>query len=183
MLIMYKGIAPGRNSFDLHSESEALHAALVLVNKRSAVGSGILGRREEHALIALRLFLFAYAARLFHGQHKDKDKHRVSCMFCDKLTLGLEALAEAAGEATGAAAKAIYIRKTISCCNPAGRLGAIDIQKVAGLASMVLCSCSAMDLCIGDWVLEKLALNHASVNFLTMAMILRIVTPVSLVHF
>lgn len=44
-------------------------------------------------------------------------------MFCDKLTLGLEALAEAAGEATGAAAKAIYIRRTISCCGPAEKLG------------------------------------------------------------
>lgn len=44
MVIMYKGIAPERKSFDLHSESEALHAALVLVNERSAVGSGILGR-------------------------------------------------------------------------------------------------------------------------------------------
>lgn len=104
-------------------------------------------------------------------------------MFCDKLTLGLEALAEAAGEATGAAAKAIYIRRTISCCGPAEKLGAIGIQKVAGLASMVLVSCSAMELCIGDWGLEMLALNHASFNFLTMAMILRIVTPVSLVHF
>lgn len=134
MVIMYKGIAPGRRSFDLHSESEALHAALVLVNKRSAVGSGILGRREEHALIAFRLFLFAYAARLFHDQQNQK----VSCMLCDKLTLGLEALAEAAGEATGAAAKAIYIRRRLVAAALERNLGAIDIQKVAGLASMVL---------------------------------------------
>lgn len=86
-------------------------------------------------------------------------------MFCDKLTLGLEALAEAAGEATGAAAKAIYIRRTISCCGFGEELGTIDVQKVAGLASMVLCYRSARELCIGDWGLEKLALNHASCSF------------------
>lgn len=51
----------------LHAEPETLHAALVLIDEGPAVGGGILGRGEEHALVTPRLFLFAYAARLGLG--------------------------------------------------------------------------------------------------------------------
>jgi hypothetical protein len=48
----------------LHLESKSSHAALVLVYQGLAVGGGVLGRREQHALVALRLLLLAHAAGL-----------------------------------------------------------------------------------------------------------------------
>ena len=49
-------------ALDLVSEAE--HAGLVLRDKRLAVGLGVLGVGEEHALVALGLFVLANAAGL-----------------------------------------------------------------------------------------------------------------------
>lgn len=57
-------------------EAEACHAALVLVDRGSAVLLSVVGFAEEHALITDGLFLFAYAAWLWNispvGSYGDK---------------------------------------------------------------------------------------------------------------
>ena len=48
----------------LELEAEASHAALVLVDGGLAVGGRVGGLGEQHALVALRLFVLAHAAGL-----------------------------------------------------------------------------------------------------------------------
>lgn len=48
-------------------EAESSHAAPVLIDGALALCARVGSGREQHALVALRLLLFAYAARLSHG--------------------------------------------------------------------------------------------------------------------
>ena len=64
-----KGVLPALSDYhiepDLNLESKPSHAGLVLLNGRFAFLRRVFGLREEHAVVAGRLFGFAHTAGLY----------------------------------------------------------------------------------------------------------------------
>ncbi|PWI66631.1 hypothetical protein PCL_04769 [Purpureocillium lilacinum] len=122
---MLDSIAPLSKSFASYFESVAEHTRLVLVDEGLAIGGGVLGRGEEHALVAPRLLVLAHAAGLWLGRSsaaklgtcraaicRAPGDGRSSCggFWFGLLTLGLEAEASVAA-AAGAAAWAVAAKR------------------------------------------------------------------------
>lgn len=74
-------------------EAESSHAAPVLVDGALALYARVGSGREQHALVALRFLLFAYAARLTHNKLTSAAVGVTSYSMALTLTLGLEAAA------------------------------------------------------------------------------------------
>jgi|UniRef100_A0A8H7TPF0 hypothetical protein len=92
-------------------ESVANHAALVLVDQRSAVRGGVSGLGEEHALVTLRLFLLADAAWL----------KRVCVSFEDRI---YQVIGTGCARCSASASSRVY---GLAVGGPMGQLGRKDV--------------------------------------------------------